>query len=91
MLIADGLVVGVASVAALALLKILAWRDRRSGTAEDAIDLAHLFSAVEADPYRDEIWADDEAGDLVDFDGSLLGAAWLGRQAGALALEGTRR
>lgn len=63
------------------MLKILAWRDRKAWTNKDGIDLEHLFSAVQVEPYRDEIWSDEEAAELVEYDGTLLGAAWLGRQA----------
>lgn len=74
-------------VAALTVLKILAWRDRKAWTNKDAIDLEHLFSAVQVEPYRDEIWSDEEAAELVEYDGTLLGAAWLGRQARRIADE----
>lgn len=85
--VTDSLSVDVASVAALTVLKILAWRDRKAWTNKDAIDLEHLFSAVQVEPYRDEIWSDEEAAELVEYDGTLLGAAWLGRQARRIADE----
>lgn len=87
----ENLTVSTASLAALSILKVLAWRDRHFWTNKDAIDLAHLFSATTEAPYGDAIWDDEVAGRLVDYDGATLGAAWLGREAGTLARTGTRR
>lgn len=75
------LIVDTASVPALAILKILAWNARGSSNPKDAIDLGHLFRAVAEKPYADTAWEHSSAGPLVDYDGSLIGAAWLGYEA----------
>lgn len=83
--------VRTASVGALCLLKVLAWRDRHAWTTKDAIDLKHLFDAVTHLPYENEAWGNDAVSELVDYDGSLIGAAWLGHEAGRIAHVPSRR
>lgn len=45
---------------------------------------------MDSKPYSDETWTDEEALSLVDFDGALVGSAWLDLQLEAIAREETR-
>lgn len=84
-LIRAGRYVSTASIGALCLLKILAWRDRQAWTSKDALDLHHLFLAADKAPYDDEAWANSGATEIGSFDGLLVGAAWLGLEASKVA------
>lgn len=72
--------INVASLPALCILKVLAWRDRRASTHKDALDLKHLLLAASDNPYVDELFEDEcfaEAG----YDLAVAGAVWVGRNA----------
>lgn len=51
-----------------------------------ALLLGRRFAATVKSPYGDDAWPDAIASELVDYDGSLIGAAWLGIEAARLAL-----
>ncbi|SDI75712.1 nucleotidyl transferase AbiEii/AbiGii toxin family protein [Paraburkholderia phenazinium] len=88
--IGEGLVVPVVSLPALALLKILAWRDRRTSKNTDASDLLLVLRNYHEAGNEERIW--ESATDLLDaygFDLDLAAAALLGRDARQLALPTT--
>lgn len=84
-----GLTVPVASLPMLAVLKILAWGDRRLHTVKDARDFAFLLTVYErtasARLYNDEI--DTLAG--VDYDIELAGPYLLGKDAAGAVSQAT--
>lgn len=79
-----GLRIPVASIEAQSALKTLAWRDRHFDTSKDATDLLELLKAGSQGPYGDELWSDEEALAINEFDASLAGAWRIGRGAGRL-------
>ena len=84
--LADDLVVLVASLPALAMLKILAWRDRHTAHARDATDLRFLMSRYADAGNYDRLY-DGDALDLLEahgFDPDVAGAALLARDMAAL-------
>ncbi|MBB5429790.1 putative nucleotidyltransferase [Paraburkholderia atlantica] len=79
--LADDVVVLVASLPALAMLKILAWRDRHTDHARDATDLRFLMSRYADAGNYDRLY-DGDALDLLEahgFDPDVAGAALLAR------------
>ncbi len=89
--IADGLIVRVASLAGLALMKIVAWDDRRFE--RDAQDLALIMRHYLDAGNQDRIYT--EQGDCFDllneeFDYERAGARILGRDVGRLLTETSR-
>lgn len=89
--IETGLVVPVVTLAALTLLKLIAWEDRRRQENKDASDLLLIL--------RNYLWAGNEermwteAVDLMEayeFDDSTASCALLGRDARNVALPATR-
>ncbi|MDN7931532.1 nucleotidyl transferase AbiEii/AbiGii toxin family protein [Burkholderia metallica] len=84
-------VVPVASLPALALLKLLAWKDRRARQNSDAYDLLFLLTHFHDAGNRERIW--DVAPDLLEmhaFQPALAAAALLARDAQRIALPHTR-
>lgn len=63
-----GTTVRVASLPAQAVLKVLAWRDRRFDSTKDARDLHDILSAASEGPYEDETWDDEVALSATDSD-----------------------
>ena len=89
--IGDGLVVPVVALPALALLKILAWRDRRTSKNTDASDLLLVLRNYYKAGNEERIW--ETATDLLEaygFDLDLASTALLGRDARQVALAATR-
>ncbi|AOI78622.1 MULTISPECIES: nucleotidyl transferase AbiEii/AbiGii toxin family protein [unclassified Burkholderia] len=80
--IGAGITVPVASLPALALLKLLAWKDRRARQNSDAYDLLFLLTHFHDAGNRERIW--DVAPDLLErhgFQPELAAAALLARDA----------
>ncbi|WP_233805382.1 nucleotidyl transferase AbiEii/AbiGii toxin family protein [Paraburkholderia sp. HP33-1] len=88
--IGDGLVVPVVSLPALALLKLLAWHDRRTRKNTDASDLLLVIRHYLRAGNEERIWT--IASDLLEahgFDLDLAAATLLGRETRAIALSAT--
>ncbi|HDR9052748.1 TPA: nucleotidyl transferase AbiEii/AbiGii toxin family protein [Burkholderia vietnamiensis] len=88
--IAADVAVPVASLPALALLKLLAWHDRRARQNSDAYDLLFLLTHFHDAGNRERIW--DVAPDLLEqhaFRPELAAAALLARDARQLAAPPT--
>jgi len=86
----DGLAVPVVTLPALALLKIMAWKDRRALTNKDASDLLTLLHNYLDAGNNERIW--DVAEDLIaqhEFDLTLAASGLLGRDARGVALAAT--
>ncbi|KUY93190.1 nucleotidyltransferase [Burkholderia territorii] len=84
--IAADIAVPVASLPALALLKLLAWKDRRARQNSDAYDLLFLLTHFHDAGNRERIW--DVAPDLLErhgFQPELAAAALLARDATRIA------
>ena len=84
--IGERLVVPVVSLPCLALLKILAWHDRRAAKNTDASDLLLILRNYCDAGNADRIWVD--GGDLLelhDFDMGLAAPALLGRESRQIA------
>jgi len=73
--------VKVASLPAQAVLKVLAWRDRRFDSTKDARDLQTILAASSVGPYGDEAWEDKMALEATDYDIILAGPCCAGRLA----------
>lgn len=88
--IAEGFSVPVTSLPALAVLKLIAWRDRRWETSKDATDLL-LIARHYADAGNLERLYASEAGMLraADFDPDLAGAMLLGKDAAEICVDDT--
>ena len=88
--IAAGLVVPVTSLPSLAILKLIAWRDRHRETAKDASDFLliarHYHDAGNADRLYETESALLQA---TDFDPEMAGAMLLGKDAAAICLART--
>jgi predicted nucleotidyltransferase len=76
-----GTVTRVASLPAQAVLKILAWRDRRFASSKDAQDLKAILTAASEGPYEDETWDDELALAATESDIILAGPYRAGRLA----------
>jgi predicted nucleotidyltransferase len=88
--IGGGLVVPVVSLPSLALLKVLAWHDRRTTRNTDASDLLLILRNYCDAGNTDRIWVD--GADLLeqhDFDVDLAASALLGRESRRIALPAT--
>lgn len=87
--IAAGQLVNVVSLPGLAVLKLLAWNDRRYDSAKDAQDLA-LLLRLYGDFAKDRLF-DSELGLMEhhEFDMEQAGAALLGMDIGAMASNAT--
>lgn len=80
----DGFVVRVASLPALALMKLFAWRDRRhEAVHKDAWDLRLLLTRYEEAGNRDRIY-DEGVMAIEDFDAARAAARLLGRDVAGL-------
>jgi predicted nucleotidyltransferase len=92
MRIEDDLVVRVASIPGLAVLKLIAWQDRRHETNKDAADLHRLLVAYAGAGNLDRIY-DQELSLLEDagYDLELAGSQLLGRDAAWICKQETRR
>ncbi|KVL57795.1 nucleotidyltransferase [Burkholderia territorii] len=89
--IAADIAVPVASLPALALLKLLAWKDRRARQNSDAYDLLFLLTHFHDAGNRERIW--DVAPHLLEqhgFQPELAAAALLARDATRIASRPTR-
>ncbi|WP_322045095.1 nucleotidyl transferase AbiEii/AbiGii toxin family protein [Paraburkholderia sp. J67] len=90
--LAAGLVVLVASLPALAMLKIIAWRDRHTQHARDATDLRFLLARYAQAGNHERLY-DGDAQDLLeawDFDPDIAGAALLARDMASLVTPALR-
>lgn len=86
----DGLVVPVVALPVFAVLKILAWRDRRTSKNTDASDLLLVLRSYHRAGNEERIW--ETATDLLEahgFDLDLASTALLGRDARRMALPAT--
>jgi predicted nucleotidyltransferase len=90
--VGPGLDVPVASLPMLAVLKLLAWQDRRRVTAKDARDFAFLLSAYSGTLGSARLY-DEEAGVMagVDYDLEQAGARLLGSDAARMLSAATHR
>lgn len=88
--IADSFVVPVTSLPSLAVLKLIAWRDRRRETSKDATDFL-LIARHYADAGNLDRLYEAESALLraADFDPDLAGAMLLGKDAAAVCLHST--
>jgi predicted nucleotidyltransferase len=89
--IGEGLTAPVVSLPALAILKLLAWQDRRTTRNTNAGDLLLLIRNYHNAGNNERIW--EVATDLLEthgFDADLAAAALLGREARRIALPATR-
>ncbi len=87
-----GLVVSTASVAGLAVLKVVAWSERGAGDPRDAIDLATLLHTYCDAGNEDRLYEGEiDVLESVDFDLELAGARLLGIDAGRIFTVQTRR
>lgn len=86
----QGVTVRVPAVPALALLKLLTWRDRRNTTTRDADDLAEMISWYSSGAYFDRLYEEPEVLEKNEYDPALAGAWLLGSQMTAL-LDGEGR
>lgn len=86
----DGLAVPVATLPALTLLKVMAWKDRRAENNKDASDLLLLLRNYLDAGNKERIW--EVAEDLLnehEFDLTLAACGLLGRDAKDIALGAT--
>lgn len=91
MRIEDDLVVRVASIPGLAVLKLIAWQDRRNENNKDAADLHRLIADYADAGNLDRIY--DEELPLLEaagYDLELVGAQLLGRDAARICQQETR-
>lgn len=90
--IEDDLVVRVASIPGLAVLKLIAWQDRRHENNKDATDLHRLLAAYADAGNLDRIY-DEELSLLEDaeYEMELAGSQLLGRDASRICRPETRR
>jgi predicted nucleotidyltransferase len=87
-----GFALRVASLAGLAILKLIAWADRGAGDPRDAIDLATLLREYGAAGNEDRLYgADIGVLEAVGYDFDLAGARLLGVDAGRIAAPSTKK
>lgn len=90
--IGGGCVINVASLAGLALLKLVAWSDRGLANPKDAHDLYQIMSHYAAAGNIDRLYDPDDAFVLLeaaDHDPDIAGACLLGKDVARLAQETT--
>ena len=88
--VAQGFSVAVSSLPALAVLKLIAWRDRRRETSKDATDFLLIARRYGDAGNLDRLYEDQPALlQATDFDPDLAGAMLLGRDAAELCQENT--
>ena len=81
----EGVVIRVASASGLALLKLIAWKDRGRANNKDATDLHRLFASYADAGNTDRLY--DHESDLLEsagFDIEVAGAELLGRDVGRI-------
>ncbi len=86
-----GFVVRVASLPALAILKVFAWADRGAGNPKDALDLATLLRSYGAAGNEDRLFS-EEMGlfEALSYNLDLAGARLLGKDAARITTPTTR-
>lgn len=90
--VAEGCVVPVASLPSLAVLKLVAWRDRHLETAKDATDFLLIARYYHEAGNLDRLYETETAFlEASDFDPEIAGAMLLGKDAAAVCLASTRR
>jgi predicted nucleotidyltransferase len=77
--------VHVPTVPGLALLKIIAWAERRLLSRRDATDLGEVLDWYAQGPFLDDLYEDADGLARYDFDVALVGAYRLGRDIAAIA------
>jgi predicted nucleotidyltransferase len=88
--IADGFAVPVTSLPSLAILKLIAWRDRRMDTSKDATDFLLIARHYADAGNLDRLYETETALlQATDFDPDLAGAMLLGKDAAAVCAAGT--
>ena len=86
-----GFAIRVASLAGLAILKLVAWADRGAGDPRDAIDLATLIRQYGSAGNEDRLYGEEiRVMEAVNYDFDLAGARLLGIDAGRIAAPATR-
>ncbi|HEY1342325.1 MAG TPA: nucleotidyl transferase AbiEii/AbiGii toxin family protein [Bryobacteraceae bacterium] len=89
---AQDLVVSVASLPGLAILKLLAWSDRRLVNTKDAADLYRILSSFDRAGNEDRIFGDEiDLLEAADYDPTFAGARLLGRDVFRIAHQVTTR
>ena len=84
--ITDGLCVPVASVAGLAILKLLAWASRRNETNQDAADLFKILKDYASAGNEERLYGVEQAMlEAANFDVDIAGAQLLGADVARLA------
>ena len=87
-----GFALRVASLAGLAILKLVAWADRGARDSRDAIDLATLLRQYGTAGNEDRLYgAEIGVLEAVGYDFDLAGARLLGMDAGRIAAPSTHR
>ncbi len=90
--VSAGLLVPVASLPSLAVLKLLAWRDRHLETAKDATDFLLIARHYHAAGQTDRLYETETALlQATDFDPELAGAMLLGKDASEVCLSATAK
>jgi predicted nucleotidyltransferase len=87
-----GFALRVASLAGLAILKLVAWAERGAGDPRDAIDLATLLRQYGSAGNEDRLYgAEIGVLEAVNYDFDLAGALLLGMDAGRIAAPSTQK
>jgi predicted nucleotidyltransferase len=90
--VSPGLVVRIASLPGLAVMKVVAWRDRGAHTPKDAQDLATIFRHYVDAGNFERLYADEfDVMQAVDHRLELAGPRLLGRDAGRILNVSTAR
>ncbi len=85
-----GFALRVASLAGLAILKLIAWADRGAGDSRDAIDVAILLQQYATAGNEDRLYGEEmRLLEFVNYDVDLAGARLLGMDAGRIAAPST--
>lgn len=79
----------VVSLAGLAILKLVAWSDRRLENPKDAHDLIHLMDSYAAAGNIDRVYEEDGVIEAGDYDPDLAGVYLLGKDIRRVASEQT--
>lgn len=88
--VAEGVVVPVTSLPSLAVLKLIAWRDRHLETAKDATDFLLIARNYHDAGNTDRLYETESALlQATDFDPDMAGAMLLGKDAAAICLSST--
>ena len=85
-----GVMVRVPTIPGLALLKIIAWADRRLLSRRDATDPDEILGWYAEGPFLEDLYEDTDLLARYDFDIVLVGAHQLGRDIAAIAGEQAR-